>query len=75
MNFIVESQFKCSFGGQDDFTESDTAATFADFAKDEVRIRSAPVQASRYHEQAGEFLKHCRDKKLTTSVGPDTQLL
>ena len=62
-------------GGQDDFTESDTEATFQDSAKDEAHIRSTPIQASSYLEQAGEFLKDRRDKKHTTRVGPDTQLL
>ena len=28
-----------------------------------------------YHEEAGEFLKDRRDKKLTTRVNPDIQLL
>ena len=62
-------------GGQDDFTELDTEATFEDSAKNEARIHSTPVQASRYHEQAGEFLEDRRVKKLTTCVGPDAQLL
>ena len=61
--------------GQDDFTESDTEVTFEDSAKEEARIRSTPVQASSYREQAGEFLKDRRDKKLTARVVPDTQLL
>ena len=55
-------------GGQDDFIESDSA-------KDKAHISSAPVQASNHPKQAAEFLKDCCDKKITTSVGPDTQLL
>lgn len=70
-----ESQFKCTVGDQDEFTESETEPTFEDSAIDEVCIRSTAVQASSYHEQAGEFLKDHRDKKFTTRVGPNTQLL
>ena len=62
-------------GGQDDFTESDTEAIFEDSAKDEGYISSTPAEASSYRKHTGQFLKDRRDKKLTTSVGPDTQLL
>ena len=69
------NQFKCSVGGQDDFTESDTEATFEDSAKGEAHISSTPDQASSYGEHTGEFLKDPREEKLTTRVGADTQLL
>ena len=72
-----KANLSAQLGGQDDFTESDTEATFEDSAKDSsfAHIRSTTVQASSYREQAGEFLKDRRDIKLTTYVGPDTQLL
>ena len=62
-------------GGQDDFTESDTEATFEDSAKGKAHISSTPDQASSYRKHTGEFLKDPREEKLTTRVGADTQLL
>ena len=69
-----EANSSAQLGGQDEFTESDTEATFEDSAKDEAHISSTQLQASSHREQAGEFLRDRRDKKLTTRVGPGTQL-
>ena len=70
-----EANSSAQLGGQDDFKESDTEATFEDSAKDEAHTSSTPVQASSHREQAGEFLRDRCDKKLTTRVHLDTQLL
>ena len=70
-----EANSSAQLGGQDYFTELDTEATFEDSVKDEAHTSSTPVQASSHRQQAGEFLRDRRNKKLTARVGPDTQLL